>query len=102
MATHRSCSAAATDPPGSPGQLRVAVRAAGANFADHLACVGLYPDAPKLPAVAGYEVAGTALRLSVMGSTRTGVGEMSPGRYTTAGYREIVNAATDSPAPRMR
>ena len=46
-------------PPPGRGQLRVAVRAAGVNFADHLARVGLYPDAPKLPAVVGYEVAGT-------------------------------------------
>ncbi len=48
------------DPPApGPGQLQIAVRAAGVNFADHLARVGLYPDAPKLPAVVGYEVAGT-------------------------------------------
>src|SRR6476620_1657386 len=40
-------------PPG-PGQARIAVRAAGVNFADHLARVGLYPDAPKPPAVVGY------------------------------------------------
>src|SRR5262249_57497019 len=46
-------------PPPSAGQVRVAVRAAGVNFADHLARVGLYPDAPKLPSVVGYEVAGT-------------------------------------------
>ena len=46
-------------PPPGPGQLQVAVRAAGVNFADHLARVGMYPDAPKLPAVVGYEVAGT-------------------------------------------
>ena len=46
-------------PPPGPGQLRVVVRAAGVNFADHLARVGMYPNAPKLPAVVGYEVAGT-------------------------------------------
>ena len=46
-------------PPPGPGQVRIAVRAAGVNFADHLARVGLYPDAPKPPAVVGYEVAGT-------------------------------------------
>ena len=33
-------------------------RAAGINFADTLARVGLYPDAPKTPCVLGYEVAG--------------------------------------------
>lgn len=41
------------------GELRIAVRASGINFADILARQGLYPDAPKLPAVVGYEVSGT-------------------------------------------
>jgi len=48
---------APTPEPG-PGELRVAVEAAGVNFADLLARMGLYPDAPPLPAVVGYEVAG--------------------------------------------
>jgi NADPH:quinone reductase-like Zn-dependent oxidoreductase len=38
--------------------VRIHVRAAGINFADLLARVGLYPDAPKVPCVIGYEVAG--------------------------------------------
>jgi NADPH:quinone reductase-like Zn-dependent oxidoreductase len=38
--------------------VRIAVKAAGINFADTLARIGLYPDAPKLPCVVGYEVAG--------------------------------------------
>jgi NADPH:quinone reductase-like Zn-dependent oxidoreductase len=41
-----------------PGQVRIDVRAAGLNFADTLARVGLYEDAPKPPVVVGYEVAG--------------------------------------------
>ena len=40
------------------GQLRIRVQAAGVNFADVMMRLGLYPDAPKLPAVPGYEVAG--------------------------------------------
>jgi NADPH:quinone reductase-like Zn-dependent oxidoreductase len=40
------------------GEVRIAVRAAGVNFADVMARIGLYPDAPKLPLVIGYEVAG--------------------------------------------
>ena len=48
----------APDPEPGPGEVRVRVRAAGVNFADILARMGLYPDAPKLPAVVGYEVAG--------------------------------------------
>src|SRR4051812_43220749 len=46
------------DPPVGPGEVRIAVKAAGINFADTLARLGLYPDAPKVPCVVGYEVAG--------------------------------------------
>jgi synaptic vesicle membrane protein VAT-1 len=49
----------APDPEPGEGQVRIRVAAAGLNFADTLARIGLYPDAPKLPAVMGYEVAGT-------------------------------------------
>jgi len=40
------------------GEALIRVQASGVNFADILARQGLYPDAPKLPAVVGYEVAG--------------------------------------------
>jgi NADPH:quinone reductase-like Zn-dependent oxidoreductase len=46
------------DPPIGPGEVRVDVKAAGINFADTMARVGLYPEAPKTPCVVGYEVAG--------------------------------------------
>ena len=46
------------DPEPGPGEVRIAVRAAGVNFADLLARVGLYQEAPKPPCVVGYEVAG--------------------------------------------
>ena len=46
------------DPSVGPGDVRIAVRAAGINFADTMARVGLYPEAPKPPCVLGYEVAG--------------------------------------------
>jgi synaptic vesicle membrane protein VAT-1 len=46
------------DPDVGSGQVRIRVHAAGLNFADVLARVGLYPDAPKPPTVMGYEVAG--------------------------------------------
>ncbi|HEX5036905.1 MAG TPA: medium chain dehydrogenase/reductase family protein [bacterium] len=48
----------APDPEAKPGQIRIRVKASGVNFADLMARLGLYPDAPKLPAVVGYEVAG--------------------------------------------
>src|SRR6266536_2596801 len=46
------------DPVPGAGEVRIRVRAAGVNFADILARIGLYPDAPKPPLVVGYEVAG--------------------------------------------
>ena len=48
----------APDPVPGDGDVRIAVRAAGVNFADVLARLGLYPDAPKPPVVVGYEVSG--------------------------------------------
>jgi NADPH:quinone reductase-like Zn-dependent oxidoreductase len=48
----------APDPQPSGDALRIRVRASGVNFADLLAAKGLYPDAPKLPCVVGYEVSG--------------------------------------------
>src|SRR5206468_10925561 len=46
------------DPMPREGEVRIAVRAAGVNFADVLARLGLYADAPPPPVVVGYEVAG--------------------------------------------
>lgn len=69
------------DPAVGAGQIRVAVRAAGINFADTLARVGLYPDAPKPPCVLGYEVAGE------VESVGEGVTEFQLGDRVIAGTR---------------
>ncbi|MEQ1503260.1 MAG: alcohol dehydrogenase catalytic domain-containing protein, partial [Myxococcota bacterium] len=53
----------ASDPEAGPGQVRVRVRASGVNFADVLARMGMYPDAPPLPCVVGYEVSGVVDQL---------------------------------------
>ncbi len=62
----------APDPEAGEGQVRVRVRAAGINFADLMARVGLYPDAPKIPCVVGYEVSGT---IDQVGPGVTGLAE---------------------------
>jgi NADPH:quinone reductase-like Zn-dependent oxidoreductase len=49
----------AEPPPLGAGQVRIQVAAAGVNFADTMARAGLYEDAPPVPCVVGYEVAGT-------------------------------------------
>ena len=41
------------------GELRIRTGACGMNFAELMARQGLYPDAPKLPCIVGYEAAGT-------------------------------------------
>jgi NADPH:quinone reductase-like Zn-dependent oxidoreductase len=46
------------DPAPGPGEVRIRVRASGVNFADIMARMGQYPDAPPLPCVVGYEVSG--------------------------------------------
>jgi NADPH:quinone reductase-like Zn-dependent oxidoreductase len=69
------------DPVAGPGQVRISVRAAGINFADTMARVGLYPDAPKTPCVLGYEVAGE------IESVGEGVSDLRVGQRVMAGTR---------------
>ncbi|MBW7862986.1 MAG: NADPH:quinone oxidoreductase family protein [Candidatus Hydrogenedentes bacterium] len=45
-------------PEPGPGQVRVRVRAAGMNYADIMQREGLYPNGPKPPYAAGFEVSG--------------------------------------------
>lgn len=71
------------------GQVRLRVAWAGVNFADVMMRRGLYPDAPRLPAVAGYEVSGT---IDAVGE---GVDPALAGRPAVAmcnfgGYSELV------------
>ena len=81
-------------PPPAAGQVRISVRAAGVNFADHLARVGLYPDAPKVPSVVGYEVAGTIEAVGD-GVDTARIGERVLAGTHFGGYAEIVNASAD-------
>src|SRR5919109_1628986 len=69
------------DPPVGPGDVRIAVRATGINFADTLARAGVYPDAPSPPCVVGYEVAGE------IESVGDGVEEFKAGDRVLAGTR---------------
>jgi NADPH:quinone reductase-like Zn-dependent oxidoreductase len=86
------------DPPVGPGEVRIAVRAAGLNFADTMARLGLYPDAPKPPCVMGYEVAGT------IESVGEGVEGHAVGDRVIAGTRfggqaELVTVPADQALP---
>jgi NADPH:quinone reductase-like Zn-dependent oxidoreductase len=86
------------DPPVGPGEIRIAVRAAGINFADTMARLGMYPDAPKPPCVMGYEVAGT------IESIGEGVDGFAAGDRVMAGTRfggqaELVTVPADQVLP---
>ena len=86
------------DPPVGPGEVRIAVKAAGINFADTMARVGLYPDAPKPPCVLGYEVAGE------VESVGQGVDSLSVGDRVVAGTRfgghaELVSVPAEQAIP---
>jgi NADPH:quinone reductase-like Zn-dependent oxidoreductase len=86
------------DPGTGPGEVRIAVRAAGINFADTMARVGLYPDAPKPPCVLGYEVAGE------VDSVGEGVNGYAAGDKVMAGTRfggqaELVSVAAEQVLP---
>jgi NADPH:quinone reductase-like Zn-dependent oxidoreductase len=77
------------DPPVGPGEVRIAVKAAGINFADTLARTGLYPDAPKVPCVVGYEVAGEVESVGAeVASVQTGDRVLAGTRFN--GQAELV------------
>jgi NADPH:quinone reductase-like Zn-dependent oxidoreductase len=77
------------DPLVGPGEIRVAVRAAGINFADLMARSGTYPDAPPLPSVIGYDVAGEVESVGE-GVTSFKVGDRVLGGTRFGGYAELV------------
>ncbi|MDB5097598.1 MAG: Synaptic vesicle rane protein [Cyanobacteria bacterium RYN_339] len=82
------------DPVPGPGEVRIAVKASGINFADLMARMGLYPEAPKPPSVVGYEVAGVVDMLGP-GVTRWAVGDrvLSPTMF--GGYASLAIAKAD-------
>ncbi len=79
----------APDPHPGIGQVRVRVAASGVNFADILARLGLYPDAPPLPCVVGYEVAGVVDEVG-QGVTELAVGARVGAVTRFGGYADVV------------
>ena len=79
----------APDPEPRPGEIRIRVAASGINFADILARMGLYPDAPKIPAVVGYEVAGTVDKLGV-GASGMALDDRVLALTHFSGYSDVV------------
>lgn len=80
-------------PSPSPGQVLVKVDAFGLNFADVMARLGLYPDAPPLPAVIGYDIVGRIEQVGE-GVDPNRVGERITALSRFGGYAEY--AVTDA------
>jgi NADPH:quinone reductase-like Zn-dependent oxidoreductase len=78
------------DPPAGSGEVRIAVRAAGINFADLMARSGVYPDAPPPPCVVGYEVAGEVESVGE-GVESHAVGDRVIAGTRFGGYAELVS-----------
>lgn len=87
----------APDPMPRAGEVRIRVKASGINFADIMARLGLYQDAPKLPAVVGYEVAGDIDAVGD-GVTRS-VGERVLALTRFGGYSDVVCVAAAQAVP---
>ncbi len=81
----------APDPEPAAGEVRVAVKASGINFADIMARMGLYPDAPKLPTVVGYEVSGVVDKLG-KGVTEVAEGDRVMAMIRFGGYSSSIVA----------
>lgn len=70
-------------------QVRIQVHASGVNFADVMARLGLYPEAPRPPSVLGYEVAGVIVEVgSQVNSLQVGQRVLSLTRF--GGYSSEV------------
>ena len=87
----------AADPAPNAGEVQIRVRAVGINFADIMARLGLYPDAPKLPAVVGYEIAGDISALG--GGVSRSVGERVFALTRFGGYSDVICVPTGQAMP---
>ncbi len=77
------------------GEVLIEVEAFGLNFADVMARLGLYQDAPPLPALVGYEVVGRIVEIG-KGVEERKVGDRVVAMTRFGGYAEL--AVTDARA----
>ena len=75
-------------------ELRVRVKASGINFADIMAREGLYPDAPKLPCVVGYEISGIVDAAGPQANAQW-IGKEVFGLTRFGGYADVVVVPQD-------
>ncbi|MFO0750968.1 MAG: medium chain dehydrogenase/reductase family protein [Myxococcota bacterium] len=79
----------APDPEPKAGEVRIRVKAAGLNFAEVMARIGLYPDAPPFPCVVGYEVSGEVDKVGA-GVTRFAPGARVIGLTRFGGHSDTL------------
>jgi NADPH:quinone reductase-like Zn-dependent oxidoreductase len=80
----------APDPEPAAGEVRIRVEAAGVNFADVMARLGLYGDLPPMPVVVGYEVAGRVDRVGAGVAADAWVGRDVLALTRFGGYSDVV------------
>jgi len=79
------------DPIPTTNEMLIQVKAAGINFADILARKGIYPDAPPIPCVVGYEVSGIVKQIGTdVNESWLGKSVMALTRF--GGYSDLVVA----------
>jgi NADPH:quinone reductase-like Zn-dependent oxidoreductase len=79
----------APDPEPAAGEVQIRIAATGVNFADIMARMGLYQDAPPLPAVVGYEVAGTVSAVGKGADTDLAEGDRVVALTRFGGYTDV-------------
>ncbi len=85
------------DPEPRAGEVRIRTRFAGVNFADVAARLGIYPDAPKIPSVVGYELSGTIDALGPGADARSfAVGDRVLAMTLFGGYAELCCVPADA------
>jgi NADPH2:quinone reductase len=85
--------------PLGPGQLRVAVHAAGINFPDLLMVAGLYQHKPTLPFIPGLEAAGVVTEIAAGGAGAFAMGDRVMVQLRQGGYAEEVVVAPEQAMP---
>lgn len=83
------------DPEAQGREIRIRVKAAGVNFADLMARIGIYRDAPKPPCVVGFEVAGIVDQLGPDVSTDIQIGDRVLAMPRFGGYSDVISVPAD-------
>jgi NADPH:quinone reductase len=84
----------ASSPPLRDGGVRIAIHAAGVNFADTLLIAGQYQDRPPLPFIPGMEVSGVVTEVAA-GVTHVKPGDRVLASVGRGGYAEEIVAEAD-------